>query len=99
MTATTLNNLGVFLKGEDRLYEALGSYQEALEIRRTLLGDKHSETIVCMYNMSELYLVMGSESKSPCVHLPRDLLYRAERPISHALKRSSSIPRRHRCCH
>ena len=29
---------------------------------RILLGDKHSETIVSLYNMSELYISMGSES-------------------------------------
>ena len=35
LTATTLNNLGVFLKGQNRLYEAHGSYSEALDIRRS----------------------------------------------------------------
>jgi hypothetical protein len=34
LTATTLNNLGVLLKNEKRLYEAHHSYSEALEIRR-----------------------------------------------------------------
>lgn len=34
LTATTLNNLGVFLKSEGRYYESKGSYDEALEIRR-----------------------------------------------------------------
>jgi hypothetical protein len=35
LTATTLNNLGVLLKNEKRLYEAHHSYSEALEIRRS----------------------------------------------------------------
>jgi hypothetical protein len=34
MTATTLNNLGVLLKGEQKLQEAQASYTEALETRR-----------------------------------------------------------------
>jgi hypothetical protein len=34
MTATTLNNLGVLLKGEQKLMEAQASYTEALETRR-----------------------------------------------------------------
>ena len=29
----------------------------------TLLGDKHVDTIVTMYNLSELLLVMGSDGK------------------------------------
>jgi hypothetical protein len=35
----------------------------------TLLGDKHVDTIVTMYNLSELLLVMGSDGKieSVCV--------------------------------
>lgn len=34
MTASTLNNLGVLLKGEGKLQEAHTSYTEALDIRR-----------------------------------------------------------------
>ena len=30
---------------------------------RTLLGDSHPDTVVTMYNMSELLLIQGSESK------------------------------------
>lgn len=49
----------------------------SLHTDRTLLGDTHTDTVVTIYNLSELLLVMGTEGKqrtvvsSYCAHRAR----------------------------
>ena len=58
---------------------------------RTLLGDSHSDTVVTMYNLSELLLLQGSESKHQCHSLWRWESQNTKQIIPH-IRFVSSLP-------
>lgn len=62
LTATAVNNWGVFLKEAKRYEEARAAYEEALETRVRLLGDAHPDTVAVMYNLGELMIAAGDEA-------------------------------------
>ena len=59
-----LNNLGLVLKSQNNFRGALDAYLTALESRKNLLGEAHTDTIVSMHNLAECYLAMGNEEES-----------------------------------
>jgi tetratricopeptide (TPR) repeat protein len=56
ITATTLNNLGLFYKNIKNYDTSINYYKECLHIRTITLGESHPETIISMHNLSELYI-------------------------------------------
>lgn len=64
LTATCLNNLGYVLKLQIRNDESKLMYEEALDIRTSILGTKHPETIVSMHNLAELLITSGENEKA-----------------------------------
>ena len=64
LTATCLNNLGYVLKVQIRNDESKLMYEEALDIRTSILGTKHPETIVSMHNLAELLITSGENEKA-----------------------------------
>lgn len=64
LTATCLNNLGYVLKSQAKNDESKLMYEEALDIRTSILGTKHPETIVSMHNLAELLIVTGDNEKA-----------------------------------
>ncbi|ACK70236.1 Tetratricopeptide TPR_2 repeat protein [Gloeothece citriformis PCC 7424] len=56
---TILNNLGVCYQEIVNYTEALPLYQQALEIRQTVLGNNHPHTATSLENLALLYRLMG----------------------------------------
>ena len=64
LTATCLNNLGYVLKSQVKNDQSKLMYEEALDIRTSILGTKHPETIVSMHNLAELLITSGENEKA-----------------------------------
>ncbi len=64
LTATCLNNLGYVLKLQVQNDQSKLMYEEALDIRTSILGTKHPETIVSMHNLAELLIASGENEKA-----------------------------------
>ncbi|GBG34411.1 Kinesin light chain [Hondaea fermentalgiana] len=60
--ATARNNMGLELKLQGRFELAEKEYKEALRIRQAKLGGSHSETIIAMHNLAELYMAWGKDA-------------------------------------
>lgn len=67
LTATAINNLGVFLKESRRFEEARAAYDEALDTRARVLGDRHPDTLASMNNLAELLRATGDEAGAAAV--------------------------------
>jgi len=62
--AMRLNAQAVQLYGQGKYAEALPLAESALEIRLTLLGEKHQDTAASYKNLGELYQAMGDYGKA-----------------------------------
>jgi tetratricopeptide (TPR) repeat protein len=62
--ATLLNNLAVLCRDTGRFREALPMQEQALRIRRELLGDTHAETLIALNNLGSLLGAMGEWRKA-----------------------------------
>jgi len=51
-TLSSINNLGLLLKGQGKLSEAESLFRVALEGRRGTLGDTHPDTLVSINNLA-----------------------------------------------
>ena len=64
MVATAYNNLAYDQKMAGGYKESEANYNDALDIRKTIFGDDHPETLVVMNNLAELYLAMNETEKA-----------------------------------
>ena len=53
--ATSLNNLGELYSSTERYSEAEPLYQQALELKKRLLGDNHPDVAIILNNLAALY--------------------------------------------
>ena len=58
-TSRLINNLGMLLQDMGQLEEARPLYEEALQVRRETLGERHPGTLVLINNMGVLLKEMG----------------------------------------
>jgi tetratricopeptide (TPR) repeat protein len=68
LTATIWNNKGLVHKGTGQYEEALRCYEQAHHIRAKVLGEEHTDSIVCLHNQAECYLAMGGEEQEARAH-------------------------------
>ena len=57
--ATSLNNLALLYESQGRYELAEPLYQQALQLRRSLLGDRHPSVATSLNNLAELYRSQG----------------------------------------
>jgi len=62
--ATALNNLGFLYKSGGQYDQSQPCYEEALFLRKKLLGDIHPETILCKNNLAELFLALDKKEEA-----------------------------------
>jgi tetratricopeptide (TPR) repeat protein len=67
LIATIQNNLGLLYKEKQQWYLAKDFYQKAFNIRSSVLGDEHPETIIVMHNLAECLLAMGEEQQAKVI--------------------------------
>eukprot|EP01039_Chlorochromonas_danica_P004560 gene4560-4998_t len=92
LTATIYNNMGLAQKSKGDFDSALTSYRQAYFIRTRVLGDKHTETIVCLHNEAECLLAAGKEKESQALQhrilsllpVPKEELKPSSSPSSNA---------------
>lgn len=64
MVGTAFNNLAYDQKRNGLYLEAEKNYEEALDIRQSVFGENHPETVLVMNNLAELYISMNKPEKA-----------------------------------
>ncbi len=62
--ATSLNNLALLYESMGQYDRALPLYEDALEIRKSELGDRHPDTAASLNNLALLYYSMGQYDRA-----------------------------------
>jgi len=51
-----LNSMGMLYKKQNKLERSADAYQRSLDVRTTLLGEDHPDTLATRHNLAECYL-------------------------------------------
>lgn len=93
LVALIENNLGFVYKSVGEFASAKDSYERALLIRSTTMGEKHPETIVAMHNLAECLLASGKQQEANALQQKiLDLTAAAAEVNEAAREESSSSP-------
>jgi tetratricopeptide (TPR) repeat protein len=88
--ATSLNNLALLYDNQGRYDEAEPLYQQALELRRELLGDRHPDVAGSLFNLGGLRYNQGRYPEALDLFLEAEAIYLttlgADHPDTQALQ-------------